>query len=64
MSTHEITAADCSWPEFHFDSPKDAFKFAAQLEKELDKPFLPEERRRKLEEMLDDLLATLFDHNI
>lgn len=61
MSTHEITAADCTWAEIYFESPKDAFKFAAKLEKELEDPAITPERKALIDEWLDDLFSTLFD---
>jgi len=61
MSTHEIKASDLTWAEINFESPKEAFKFADQLEQKLKDPNLTEEQRKQLDDCLDDLFSTLFD---
>lgn len=61
MTTHEITAADCTWAEINFESPKQAFTFASKLEKELEDPNITPERKAHIDEILDDLFSTLFD---
>jgi len=61
MSTHEITAADCSWPEINFESPKEAFKFADKLEQRLADPNITEAEKNKIDACLDDLFSLLFD---
>lgn len=61
MSTHEITAADCTWAEINFESPEKAFKFADKLEQELKDPNITPERKAHIDEILDDLFSTLFD---
>jgi hypothetical protein len=61
MSTHEITAADCSWPEINFESPEQAFKFADKLEKRLEDPTISDDEKKRIDECLDDLFSLLFD---
>ena len=61
MSTHEIRAADLTWAEINFESPREAFKFADKLEQKLKDPNLTEEQRKQLDDCLDDLFSTLFD---
>jgi hypothetical protein len=61
MSTHEITVADCSWPEINFESPEQAFKYAAKLEKRMEDPTISEEEKKRIDECLDDLFSLLFD---
>ena len=61
MSTHEITAADLTWPEINFESPEQAFKFADKLEKELENPNITPARKAQIDECLDDLFSCLFD---
>lgn len=59
--THEIRASDCSWPSFSFESPEEAERFAASLEKRLASPSLSPEERQRIEEALDELFSLLFD---
>ena len=61
MSTHEITAADCSWADINFESPKEAFTFADKLEERLKDPTISEGERQRIGDALDDLFSTLFD---
>lgn len=61
MSTHEITAADCHWADINFESPKEAFKFAAKIEERMKDPNITTEEFKRLDELLDDLFSTLFD---
>lgn len=61
MSTHEIKASDLTWAEINFESPKEAFKFAAKLEQELKDPNITKERKALIDECLDDLFNCLFD---
>jgi hypothetical protein len=62
VSTHEITANDCTWAERHFESPKEAGKYAAMLEREFENPATTAERKAAIESELDDLFAVLFDN--
>jgi hypothetical protein len=61
MSTHEITAADCSWADINFESPKEAFTFADRLEQRLKDPTISDDERKRIDDALDDLFSTLFD---
>lgn len=61
MSTHELTVADCHWADINFESPKDAFKFAAKLEQRLKDPSITDDERKRIDDALDDLFSTLFD---
>ena len=61
MSTHEITAADCSWADIHFESPEQAFKFADKLEQRLKDPDITDAEKQRIDDALDDLFGTLFD---
>lgn len=61
MSTHEITAQDCSWALINFDSPEHAFKFAGKLEQRLKDPSISEEERTRIDSALDELFSLLFD---
>jgi len=47
MSTHEIKAADLTWAEINFESPKETFKFADKLEQKRKDPNLTEEQRKQ-----------------
>jgi hypothetical protein len=60
MTTHEITAADCTWPEINFESPAQAFKFADKLEKRLEDPTISDEEKKRIDAWLDDLFSLLF----
>lgn len=59
--THEIRASDLSWPQISFESPEEAERFAASLEKRLASPSLSPEERQRIEEALDELFSFLFD---
>lgn len=61
MSTHELTVTDCHWADINFESPKEAFKFAAKLEQRLKDPSISDDERKRIEDALDDLFSTLFD---
>ena len=61
MSTHEITARDCTWAERHFESPQHAEKYASTLELEYADPATTAERKAAINAELDDLFAVLFD---
>ena len=61
MSTHEITANDCTWAERHFESPEQAEKYASRLELEYANPATTAERKAAINEELDDLFSVLFD---
>lgn len=61
MSTHELTVADCNWADINFESPKEAFRFAAKLEQRLKDPSITSEEHKRIEDTLDDLFSTLFD---
>jgi hypothetical protein len=61
MTTHEITAKDCHWADINFESPKEAFNFAAKLEARAKDPTISDEERVRIDECLDDLFSTLFD---
>jgi hypothetical protein len=61
VSTHEITANDCTWPERTFESPEHAEIYAAQLEREFNSPTTTAERKAAIESELDDLFSVLFD---
>ena len=61
MSTHEITAKDCTWPERTFESTEHAEGYALTLEREFNNPATTEERKAAIESELDDLFAVLFD---
>ena len=61
MSTHEITARDCTWPERTFESPEQAEQYASRLELEFANPATTAERKAAINEELDDLFAVLFD---
>lgn len=61
MSTHEITAADCTWAEINFESPEKAFKHADKLEQALKDPHISPADKQKIEAHLDDLFSCLFD---
>ena len=63
MATHEIKAADLTWPDVVFESPEEAFTYATKLEKELENPDLTDAQREAIDERLGDLFATLFDLN-
>lgn len=60
MFTHEITAADCTWPEINFEDPQQALDFAAKLEQLANNPNLSDADKQKIEDALDDLFSTLF----
>lgn len=61
MSTHELTAADCTWAEINFESPEQAFKFADKLEQRLKDPDITDAEKQRIDNALDDLFSTLFD---
>jgi hypothetical protein len=61
VSTHEITARDCTWAERHFESPQHAEKYASTLELEYADPATTAERKAAINAELDDLFAVLFD---
>ena len=59
--THELLAADLSWPQFSFSSRREAALFADRLETRLASPEpLSPEARAEAEEMLEELLSLLF----
>jgi hypothetical protein len=61
VSTHELTANDCTWPERHFESPEHAEQYASTLELEYADPATTAERRAAINAELDDLFSVLFD---
>jgi hypothetical protein len=59
MSTHEITAADCTWAEFAFGDTEEAQGQLKWLKEQLDDETDPA-RRKEIEAHMDEISEVLF----
>ena len=59
MTTHEITAADCTWAEFVFSDTEEAQGQLKWLEEQLDDETDPA-RRKEIEAHMDEISEVLF----